>query len=435
MDTSGPKGDQEMIRLDLSKALSERELSSYQTKVDKFHQNLSQKTGLGSDFLGWTTWPFDYDKTEFELVKSLAKKIRSEADTLVVTGIGGSYLGARAAIEMIKGLFPKDKTIEIIYLGNTFSSTYILQVLEYLKHRNVYVNVISKSGTTTETAMAFRLLKQFMEEKYGDQAQERIIATTDRNKGTLKTLATQKGYTTLSIPDDIGGRYSVLTSVGLLPIAVAGIDIDEMILGAQEASKAYSSSSIEENDAYKYAVARRVLESKGKSVELFVAYESQLSMLAEWWKQLFGESEGKEDKGLYPASVNFSTDLHSMGQFVQEGTKLLFETLVVVKEPMLDAVFPSDQENLDGMNYLSGKTLDEVNKNAALGTLIAHHEEGGIPNIKIEFERMDAKNFGYLAQFFFIACGMSVYLLDVNPFNQPGVEVYKKNMFKLLGKQ
>ena len=274
-----------------------------------------------------------------------------------------------------------------------------------------------------------------MEEKYGDQAQERIIATTDRNKGTLKTLATQKGYTTLSIPDDIGGRYSVLTSVGLLPIAVAGIDIDEMILGAQEASKAYSSSSIEENDAYKYAVARRVLESKGKSVELFVAYESQLSMLAEWWKQLFGESEGKEDKGLYPASVNFSTDLHSMGQFVQEGTKLLFETLVVVKEPILDAVFPSDQENLDGMNYLSGKTLDEVNKNAALGTLIAHHEEGGIPNIKIEFEKMDAKNFGYLAQFFFIACGMSVYLLDVNPFNQPGVEVYKKNMFKLLGKQ
>lgn len=424
-----------MIQLDLSKALDERELLAYQNRVEAFHQNLSQKMGLGSDFLGWTTWPFDYDQAEFELVKRLAQKIRSEADTLVVTGIGGSYLGARAAIEMIKGLFPKDQSMQIIYLGNTFSSTYILQVLEHLKNRNVYVNVISKSGTTTETAMAFRLLKQFMEEKYGDQAKDRIIATTDRNKGTLKTLATQKGYTTLSIPDDIGGRYSVLTSVGLLPIAVAGIDIDEMILGAQAASQAYASNKIEENDAYKYAVARRVLESKGKSVELFVAYESQLSMLAEWWKQLFGESEGKENKGLYPASVNFSTDLHSMGQFVQEGTKLLFETLVVVKKPMLDAVFPRDIENLDGMNYLAGKTLDEVNKNAALGTLIAHHDEGGIPNIKIEFERMDAKNFGYLAQFFFIACGMSVYLLDVNPFNQPGVEVYKKNMFKLLGKQ
>ena len=284
--------------------------------------------------------------------------------------------------------------------------------------------------------MAFRLVKQFMETKYGlSEAQRRIIATTDKAKGTLKTLADRKGYTTLTIPDDIGGRYSVLTSVGLLPIAVAGIDVDAMMQGAQEASKAYQSPSIEKNAAYAYAVSRRLLESKGKGIELLVSYESQMAMFAEWWKQLFGESEGKENKGLYPASVNFSTDLHSMGQFVQEGTKSLFETLLHVDKPTLNAAFPSDGEDLDGMNYLAGKTLDEVNKNAALGTLQAHHDEGGIPVVQIHFETMDAKNFGYLAQFFFIACGMSVYLLGVNPFNQPGVEVYKKNMFRLLGKK
>jgi len=424
-----------MIKLDLSQALDPKELEAYQSEVDIYHQNLTTKTGLGSDFLGWTTWPFDYDQIEYQKVKALAAKVRANAEVFVVCGIGGSYLGSRAAIEMVKGLFPK-KDIEVVFVGNTFSSTYILQLLDKIRDKSVYVNVISKSGTTTETAMAFRLLKQFIEEKYGiEEARERIIATTDKARGTLKALADQKGYATLTIPDDIGGRYSVLTSVGLLPIAVAGIDTDAMLEGAREASLAYRSNKISENDAYAYAVSRRFLEKQGKSVELLVSYESQMSMFAEWWKQLFGESEGKENKGLYPASVNFSTDLHSMGQFVQEGTKLLFETLMLVKNPTLDAIFPSDAENFDNMNYLSGKTLDEVNKNAALGTLQAHHDEGGIPNIILTFERMDAKNFGYLAQFFFIACGMSVYLLGVNPFNQPGVEVYKKAMFRLLGKQ
>lgn len=425
-----------MIHLDLTQALDPKELTVYQERVQHFHQAMKDKTEKGHDFLGWTTLPFDYDPLEFAKVKALAKTIREKADTFIVCGIGGSYLGSRAAIEMINGLFPKNPKVDVYFVGNTFSSTYILQLLEKIKDRNVYVNVISKSGTTTETAMAFRLLKQFMEQKYGvDEARSRIIATTDKARGTLKSLADQKGYATLTIPDDIGGRYSVLTSVGLLPIAVAGIDIDAMMEGAREAALTYTQADLLKNDAYAYAVSRRVLEDKGKSIELLVSYESQLSLLAEWWKQLFGESEGKEEKGLYPASVNFSTDLHSMGQFVQEGTKLLFETLLLVKNPQQDAIFPTDTENLDGMNYLSGKTLDEVNKNAALGTLQAHHDEGGIPNIILTLDRMDAKSFGYLAQFFFIACGMSVYLLGVNPFNQPGVEVYKKNMFKLLGKQ
>lgn len=425
-----------MIKVDFTNALDPKVLTSYQEEVNKYHVNLTTKTGLGSDFLGWTTWPFDYDKTEFELVKKVAKDVRAKADTFIVCGIGGSYLGSRAAIEMVNGLFPKENKVEVIFLGNTFSSTYIMQVLDRIKDRNVMVNVISKSGTTTETAMAFRLLKQFLEEKYGkEEAKSRIIATTDKARGTLKTLATKEGYITLTIPDDIGGRYSVLTSVGLLPIAVAGIDVDAMMLGAKEAAETYTSSNILENDAYAYAVARRYMEtSLNKSVELLVSYESQLTMVAEWWKQLYGESEGKEEKGLFPASVNFSTDLHSMGQMVQQGTKLLFETLLLVKEPTLDKVFPSDTDNLDGMNYLAGKTLDEVNKNAMLGTLEAHHVEGGIPNIMMTIDKMDAKTFGYMAQFFFISCGMSVYLLGVNPFNQPGVEVYKKNMFRLLGK-
>ena len=424
-----------MLRLDLSHAVEKTQLKAYQEKVNLCHQNLVHKTGLGNDFLGWTTWPFDYDQAEFGRVKELASKIREKADVFVVCGIGGSYLGTRAAIEMIKGLFKVDAP-EIVYLGNTFSSTYIQQALAYLEGKSVYVNVISKSGTTTETAMAFRLLKQWLETQYGKAgARERIIATTDKHRGTLKTLATQAGYETLSIPDDIGGRYSVLTSVGLLPIAVAGIDVDAMMQGARAAAEAYVSSDLDQNDAYAYAVARRFFHDQGKSVELLVSYEMQLTMVAEWWKQLFGESEGKEEKGLFPASVNFSTDLHSMGQFVQEGTKLLFETILLIEDPTLDAVFPTDQENLDGMNYLSGKHLHEVNQSAALDTLQAHHDEAGIPAVLLYLKDMSAYSFGYMAQFFFIACGMSVYLLDVNPFNQPGVEVYKKNMFKLLGKQ
>ncbi len=424
-----------MIKLDLSYAHVEKDFEQYQAEVTKYHKQLVDKTGLGNDYVGWYTWPTDYDKTEFAKVKELANRIRENADTLIVCGIGGSYLGTRAAIEMVQGIFPKRK-VDIYFVGNTFSSTYILQLLEKVKDKNVYVNVISKSGTTTETAMAFRLFKHFLEEKYGvEEACKRIIATTDKARGTLKDFATNMGYETLSIPDDIGGRYSVLTSVGLLPIAVAGLNIDEMMKGAQDASHKYASAEIANNDAYKYALSRRILEKQGKNIELFVAYESQLSMVAEWWKQLFGESEGKENKGLFPASVNFSTDLHSMGQFVQEGTKVLFETLVLIDKPNLDKEFPSDKDDFDHLNYLSGKTLDQVNKSAALGTLQAHHDEGGIPNIILNLEETSSYSFGYLAQFMFIACGMSVYLLGVNPFNQPGVEVYKKNMFRLLGKK
>lgn len=424
-----------MIKMDLQYAHVSDAFAEYQAEVSKYHHQMVDKTGLGSDFLGWYTLPFDYDKAEFELVKKLAKDIREKAEVFIVCGIGGSYLGSRAAIEMVQGIFPK-RDVEVYFVGNTFSSTYIMQLMDKIKDKSVYVNVISKSGTTTETAIAFRLFEQFLLEKYGvEGSRERIIATTDKAKGTLKNLATQKGYQTLTIPDDVGGRYSVLTSVGLLPIAVAGLDIDAMMQGARDAAEAHKSELIAENPAYQYAVSRRVLEAKGKNIELFVAYETQLSMLAEWWKQLFGESEGKEDKGLFPASVNFSTDLHSMGQFVQEGSKDLFETLILIEKPTLDRAFPSDADDYDNMNYLAGKTLDEVNKNAALGTLQAHHDEGGIPNILITLPDMSAYSFGYLAQFMFIACGMSVYLLGVNPFNQPGVEVYKKNMFRLLGKK
>ncbi len=424
-----------MIKMDLQYAHVSDAFAEYQAEVSKYHHQMVDKTGLGNDFLGWYTLPFDYDKAEFELVKKLAKDIREKAEVFIVCGIGGSYLGSRAAIEMVQGIFPK-RDVEVYFVGNTFSSTYIMQLMDKIKDKSVYVNVISKSGTTTETAIAFRLFEQFLVEKYGvDGSRARIIATTDKAKGTLKNLATQKGYQTLTIPDDVGGRYSVLTSVGLLPIAVAGLDIDAMMQGARDAAEAHKSELIAENPAYQYAVSRRVLEAKGKNIELFVAYETQLSMLAEWWKQLFGESEGKEDKGLFPASVNFSTDLHSMGQFVQEGSKDLFETLILIEKPTLDRTFPSDADDYDNMNYLAGKTLDEVNKNAALGTLQAHHDEGGIPNILITLPDMSAYSFGYLAQFMFIACGMSVYLLGVNPFNQPGVEVYKKNMFRLLGKK
>ncbi|KAF0226981.1 MAG: glucose-6-phosphate isomerase [Erysipelotrichaceae bacterium] len=422
------------IKLDLTQ-VGHPDLSGYQALVTRIHQKIQSKTGIGSDFLGWNTWPFDYDKDEFEKVKSLAKTIRENAEVLVVCGIGGSYLGSRAAIEMIQGLYPNRK-LELVYLGNTLSSTYIVQAIDRIKDKSVYVNVISKSGTTTETAMAFRLLKQFLEQKYGkDEAKKRIIATTDKHKGTLKSFADKEGYATLSIPDDIGGRYSVLTSVGLLPIAAAGIDIDEMMEGAKKAATDCQDDDLEVNTAYQYAVMRRLLEKEGKSIELLVSYESQLTMFAEWWKQLFGESEGKEDKGLFPASVNFSTDLHSMGQFVQEGKKVLFETLLMINKPLLDMTFPEDKDNLDGMNYLAGKKLSDVNNAAMKGTLIAHHDEAKIPNMILTVEDFSARSFGYMAQWFFIACGMSVYLLNVNPFNQPGVEVYKKNMFKLLGKQ
>lgn len=423
-----------MMKLDTTHAFLKEDVKSYQEVVNKYHEQLMKRTGKGNDFVGWVEWPHTYDKEEFDRMKKVAQKIREKCDVCIVCGIGGSYLGARAAIEMINGLYA-DKKPEIIFMGNTFSSTYIAQVLNYIKDKEVCVNVISKSGTTTETALAFRLLKQFMEDKYGkDGARERIVATTDKVRGTLKAIADKEGYETFVIPDDIGGRFSVITPVGLFPIAVAGIDIDAIMTGLQKAYEDMADPDLAKNDAYAYAVCRRILENQGKNVEMLVSYESQMTMVAEWWKQLFGESEGKEEKGNLPTSANFSTDLHSLGQFIQEGKKVLYETLLLVEKPTLDITFPSDPDNADGMNYLAGKSVDWVNKMAAKGTLEAHEVTGNVPNLIITMPDMSAESFGYMCYFFFRACAMTCYMLDINPFNQPGVEVYKKNMFRLLGK-
>ena len=423
-----------MMKLDTTHAFLKEDVKSYQEVVNKYHEQLMNRTGKGNDFVGWVEWPHTYDKEEFDRMKKVAQKIREKCDVCIVCGIGGSYLGARAAIEMINGLYA-DKKPEIIFMGNTFSSTYIAQVLNYIKDKEVCVNVISKSGTTTETALAFRLLKQFMEDKYGkDGARERIVATTDKARGPLKAIADKEGYETFVIPDDIGGRFSVITPVGLFPIAVAGIDIDAIMTGLQKAYEDMADPDLAKNDAYAYAVCRRILENQGKNVEMLVSYESQMTMVAEWWKQLFGESEGKEEKGNLPTSANFSTDLHSLGQFIQEGKKVLYETLLLVEKPTLDITFPSDPDNADGMNYLAGKSVDWVNKMAAKGTLEAHEVTGNVPNLIITMPDMSAESFGYMCYFFFRACAMTCYMLDINPFNQPGVEVYKKNMFRLLGK-
>ncbi|MBR3693776.1 MAG: glucose-6-phosphate isomerase [Erysipelotrichales bacterium] len=422
------------MKLNLEKAFLQESVLEYQSEVTRLHEALHNKTGKGNDFVGWVEWPNTYDKEEFERIKVAAKKIRENCDILVVCGIGGSYLGARAAIEMINGLYSDDK-MEVIFLGNTFSSTYIKQVMNYIEGKKFAVNVISKSGTTTETSIAFRLLKQLVEKQYGkENAKEYIYATTDKARGTLKALADQEGYETFVIPDDIGGRFSVTTAVGLLPIACAGIDIDEVMKGAKDAYHDFNTDDLNQNIAYQYAVARRILEKQGKVAEMLVSYELQMTMIAEWWKQLFGESEGKEGKGLIPYSGTFSTDLHSLGQFVQDGNKVMFETVINVERPTLDIEFPSDEENMDHMNYLAGKSVHWVNQMAALGTLDAHVDTGNVPNILLTIEDMSAYTFGYMTYFFFKAIAMTAYLLDINPFNQPGVEVYKKNMFKLLGK-
>ncbi|HJB04426.1 MAG TPA: glucose-6-phosphate isomerase [Candidatus Merdibacter merdigallinarum] len=422
-----------MIKLETKHAFLKENVKDYQESVDRLHQQLMNKECLGNDYVGWVEWPNTYDQEEFARIKQTAARMREMCDVFVVCGIGGSYLGARAAIEMINGLYANKKP-EIIFIGNTFSSTYIAQVMEYIKDKEVCVNVISKSGTTTETSLAFRLLKQFMDEKYKEQAKERIVATTDKARGVLKAVADQEGYETFVIPDDIGGRYSVITPVGLLPIAVAGIDIDAIMSGLKKAYEDLADSDLDHNAAYAYAVCRRILQNQGYDVEMLVSYELQMSMIAEWWKQLFGESEGKEGKGILPDSATFSTDLHSLGQFVQEGKKVLFETVLMIDRPTLDITFPSDVQNLDQMNYLSGKSVDWVNKMAAQGTLEAHVNTGGVPNLILTLKDMSAESFGYMCYFFFRACAMTVLLLDVNPFNQPGVEVYKKNMFRLLGK-
>lgn len=422
-----------MIKLETKHAFLKENVKDYQESVDRLHQQLMNKECLGNDYVGWVEWPNTYDQEEFARIKQTAARMREMCDVFVVCGIGGSYLGARAAIEMINGLYANKKP-EIIFIGNTFSSTYIAQVMEYIKDKEVCVNVISKSGTTTETSLAFRLLKQFMDEKYKEQAKERIVATTDKARGVLKAVADQEGYETFVIPDDIGGRYSVITPVGLLPIAVAGIDIDAIMSGLKKAYEDLADSDLDHNAAYAYAVCRRILQNQGYDVEMLVSYELHMSMIAEWWKQLFGESEGKEGKGILPDSATFSTDLHSLGQFVQEGKKVLFETVLMIDRPTLDITFPSDAQNLDQMNYLSGKSVDWVNKMAAQGTLEAHVNTGGVPNLILTLKDMSAESFGYMCYFFFRACAMTVLLLDVNPFNQPGVEVYKKNMFRLLGK-
>ncbi len=424
-----------MIKLDLTHTNISLDFNTYADDVKRIHKMIEEKTGEGNDFLGWTTWPTDYDKDELERIISDANYVRNNFDVLVVCGIGGSYLGARAAIEALNGLFKNDK-LEIIYMGQTFSPTYISQVMDYLKDKNFAINVISKSGTTTETSISFRLLKELLESKIGKEASKKAIyATTDKEKGALKKLATQEGYATYVLPDNIGGRYSVLTAVGLFPIACSGIDVKEMLKGAAEAQNLYSNDNINNNICYQYAILRDYFYRHEKKVEMFVSYEPSLTQIGEWFKQLFGESEGKDKKGLLPASVTFSTDLHSMGQYIQDGTPLLFETILYVKNPLSDIIVPHDNEDLDGLNYLEGKSLSFVNEKAFLGTLHAHANDGQVPNIVIYADKMDAFTLGHLFYFFMRACAMSAYLLNINPFNQPGVEIYKKNMFHLLGKK
>ncbi|MCD8027602.1 MAG: glucose-6-phosphate isomerase [Erysipelotrichaceae bacterium] len=423
-----------MIKVDLSKAKLAESVESYKDQVASIHDMIHNKTGAGNDFLGWVDLPLNYDKEEVKAIKAKVDELKDEIDVLLVCGIGGSYLGARAAIEALNGLFPTNK-VEIIYVGNTFSSNYIAQVKEYVKDKEFAINCISKSGTTTETSIAFRIFKDMLEKSKGKEvAKKRIIATTDKAKGALKTLSNNEGYTTFVVPDDVGGRYSVLTAVGLFPIAMAGIDIDALLAGAAKAKEDLNNPNIEENPAYQYGVARQILCKQGYPAEMFVTYELQLQMTAEWWKQLFGESEGKEGKGILPTSATFSTDLHSLGQFIQEGTKVLYETVLKIEKPISDIEIPSDPDNLDNLNYLAGKTVDFVNKKACEGTIDAHVNTGGVPNIQITMDELTPYTYGYMIYFFEKACALSVYLLDVNPFNQPGVEVYKKNMFKLLGK-
>ena len=431
------------IRFDYSGALSfvgQHEIDYMSEYVKSAHAMLHDGSGAGNDFLGWVDLPVNYDKDEFERIKKAAEKIRSNSDALIVIGIGGSYLGARAAVEMLQHSFcnaldaEKRKGPAIFFAGNSISSTYLADLLEAIDGKDISVNVISKSGTTTEPAIAFRIFKDLLEKKYGkDGAKERIYATTDKARGALKTLADTEGYETFVVPDDVGGRYSVLTAVGLLPIAAAGIDIDAMMKGAADAREDYSNPSLAENECYQYAAVRNALYKKGKSIEMVVNFEPALHYFGEWWKQLYGESEGKDNKGIFPAAADFSSDLHSMGQYIQQGRRDLFETAILVDEPRKDVTIEATEDNLDGLNFLAGKTVDFVNSMAAKGTALAHID-GGVPNLKLTVAKLDAYTFGQMVYFFEKACGISGYLLGVNPFDQPGVESYKKNMFALLGK-
>ncbi len=417
--------------------IREDEYAHIQPMVNAAHELVKNKSGAGNDFLGWTTLPFDYDKKEFAEIKKSAEKIQKSCDVLVVIGIGGSYLGARAVIEFIRSNYYnnlKKDTPDVYFAGCNISADNLNELLAICEGRDVCINVISKSGTTTEPAVAFRVFRELLEKKYGaDGARERIFVTTDKARGTLKAFADEKGYQTFVVPDDIGGRFSVLTAVGLLPIAVAGIDIDMLMKGAQDAAKAYGDPDLEKNDCYKYAAIRNILYRKGRTTEILVGYEPSAQMLSEWWKQLYGESEGKDQRGIYPSSVIFSTDLHSLGQYIQDGVRNLFETVLNIETVNSTFAIPYDAANIDGLNFLAGKDMDQVNKTAMQGTLLAH-VDGGVPNVVLNLEDKKEHSVGYLIYFFELACAISGYLLGVNPFDQPGVEAYKKNMFALLGK-
>ena len=419
----------------LSSFISEEEYAAIYPQVEAAHKQLEAKNGPGSDFLGWMTLPRDYDKEEFARIKAAAAKIREDSDVLVVAGIGGSYLGARAVVEAVKGMYHNELEdgLKIYFCGNSISPTYLNNIISLCKGKRFSINVISKSGTTTETSLAFRVLRELLEKEMGvEEANKRIYATTDRAKGTLKQLADAQGWPTFVVPDDVGGRYSVLSAVGLLPIAAAGIDIDALMQGAADAMERFSVLS-PDNDAYKYAAIRNILYRKGKAVEILECYEPDFTLMNEWYKQLFGESEGKDNKGLFPASCIFSTDLHSMGQFIQEGARIMFETIVDVKKPAQDLFIDPLEGNFDGLNFLANQNMSVVNRKAMEGTILAH-TDGGVPEVLIEVDDLSAYNVGYLIYFFWRACACSGSLLSVNPFNQPGVESYKKNMFALLGK-
>ena len=416
-------------------SISEQEMQYMETAVSLANRTLLERTGAGNDFLGWVQLPFDYDKQEFDRILKAAEKIKKESEVLIVIGIGGSYLGARAAIEFLQSPFynqKKKQTPDIYFAGNSISSTYLQTLIDLVADRDFSINVISKSGTTTEPALAFRVFKKLLIEKYGvEEANNRIYATTDKVKGILKAQADEQGYETFVVPDDVGGRFSVLTAVGLLPIAVSGVNISELMRGAQDACKAFAGDEM--HACHQYAAARNILYRKGKTTEIMVNYEPGYHYVGEWWKQLYGESEGKDGKGIFPAAVDFSTDLHSMGQYIQDGMRNLFETVVRFETPMLDVKIEQEADDGDGLNFLAGKSVDFVNKQACLGTVLAH-TDGNVPNLIINVPEMTPYYLGYLFYFFEKACGISGYLLGVNPFNQPGVEAYKKNMFALLGK-
>ena len=439
------KGENEMskVTFDYSKAapfIKDHEMENMKKIAEDAKELLVSKKGAGNDFLGWIDLPVNYDKDEFARIKKAAAKIQSDSDVLVVIGIGGSYLGARAAIEYLRHSFynvlDKDqrKTPEIYFVGNSISSTYLSHLLDVIGDRDFSLNMISKSGTTTEPAIAFRILRKKLEEKYGKaEAAKRIYATTDKAKGSLKNLANEEGFESFVVPDDIGGRFSVLTAVGLLPIAVSGADIDKLMEGAAAGRKAALESSFEDNDAVKYAAIRNILLRKGKSVEILANYEPSVHFVSEWWKQLYGESEGKDQRGIFPASVDLTTDLHSMGQYIQDGARIMFETVINIETPRVELTIEEEPVDLDGLNYLTGKTVDFVNKSAMNGTILAH-TDGQVPNLMIKVPEVNEFYLGELFYFFEFACGVSGYILGVNPFNQPGVESYKKNMFALLGR-